>query len=85
MLQESETVVALGTPVLEIADPRGERDDDQLALDLARENNMPADNIKRAIQKGTGTKDGVGVEKIDDRTFRIHGIDSAPHIPAMMT
>lgn len=39
----------------------------------------------QAYKEGTGTADDVGVEKIDDRTFRIHGVNPAPHIPAMMT
>ncbi len=34
---------------------------------------------------GTGTMEGVGVEAIDERTVRIHGVNPAPHIPAMMT
>ena len=39
----------------------------------------------QAYFDGTGTREEVGVEKIDDRTFRITAIDSAPHVPAMMT
>ncbi|MCC7362633.1 MAG: twin-arginine translocation signal domain-containing protein [Anaerolineales bacterium] len=39
----------------------------------------------QAYFDGTGTREEVGVEKIDDRTFRIHGVDSVPHVPAMMT
>ena len=39
----------------------------------------------QAYKEGTGTADGVGVEKVDDRTFRIYGVNPAPHIPAMMT
>jgi oligopeptide transport system substrate-binding protein len=34
---------------------------------------------------GTGTADDVGVTKVDDRTFRITGVNPVPHIPAMMT
>src|SRR4028118_1781445 len=30
----------------------------RLAIEKARENSMPADNIKRAIQKGTGELEG---------------------------
>ena len=30
----------------------------RLAVDTARENNMPGDNIKRAIQRGTGELEG---------------------------
>jgi YebC/PmpR family DNA-binding regulatory protein len=36
----------------------------RLAVDTARENNMPGDNIKRAIQRGTGELDGVAYEEI---------------------
>lgn len=34
------------------------------ALDLARANNMPADNITRAIKKGTGELEGVNYEEL---------------------
>src|SRR5690349_9054699 len=34
------------------------------ALDLARANNMPADNIARAIKKGTGELEGVNYEEL---------------------
>ena len=34
------------------------------ALDLAKANNMPADNVDRAIKKGTGTLEGVVYEEI---------------------
>ena len=36
----------------------------RLAVDTARENNMPGDNIKRAIQRGTGELDGAAYEEI---------------------
>jgi YebC/PmpR family DNA-binding regulatory protein len=36
----------------------------RLAVDTARENNMPGDNIKRAIQRGTGELEGVAYEEI---------------------
>jgi oligopeptide transport system substrate-binding protein len=39
----------------------------------------------QAYKEGTGTAADIGVEKVDDRTFRIYGINPAPHIPAMMT
>jgi oligopeptide transport system substrate-binding protein len=39
----------------------------------------------QAYKEGTGTVDDVGVEKIDDRTFRIYGADSIPYLPAMLT
>lgn len=34
------------------------------AIQLARENNMPNDNIERAIKKGTGELDGVSYEEV---------------------
>lgn len=34
------------------------------ALDLARSNNMPADNVSRAIKKGTGELEGVHYEEL---------------------
>jgi len=36
----------------------------RLAIDGAKANNMPADNIKRAIQKGTGELQGVSYEEV---------------------
>lgn len=39
----------------------------------------------QAYKEGTGTVEDVGVEKIDDRTIRIHGVTSIPHLPAMLT
>jgi len=36
----------------------------RLAIDKARENNMPGDNIQRAIQRGTGELEGVAYEEI---------------------
>ena len=36
----------------------------RLALDKAREANMPADNLKRAIDRGTGNLDGAHYEEI---------------------
>ena len=36
----------------------------RLAIDKAKANNMPADNIKRAIMKGTGELPGVSYEEI---------------------
>lgn len=42
----------------------------RLAIDKAKSNNMPADNIKRAIQKGTGELPGVAYE---DVTYEAYG------------
>jgi YebC/PmpR family DNA-binding regulatory protein len=36
----------------------------RLAIQTAKSNNMPADNIKRAIQKGTGELPGVAYEEV---------------------
>jgi YebC/PmpR family DNA-binding regulatory protein len=36
----------------------------RLAIDKARENNMPKDNIERAIKKGTGELEGAQLEEI---------------------
>lgn len=36
----------------------------RIAIDKAKGNNMPNDNIKRAIQKGAGTMDGVVYEEL---------------------
>ncbi|MCS6924057.1 MAG: YebC/PmpR family DNA-binding transcriptional regulator [Fimbriimonadales bacterium] len=36
----------------------------RLAIEKAREHHMPADNIKRAIQKGTGEVEGVHYEEV---------------------
>ena len=36
----------------------------RLAIQKARENSMPADNIKRSIQRGTGEVDGAAYEEI---------------------
>ena len=42
----------------------------RLAIQTAKDNNMPADNIKRAIQKGTGELPGVAYEEV---TFEGYG------------
>jgi YebC/PmpR family DNA-binding regulatory protein len=42
----------------------------RLAIQTAKDSNMPADNIKRAIQKGTGELPGVSYEEI---TFEGYG------------
>jgi YebC/PmpR family DNA-binding regulatory protein len=36
----------------------------RLAIQSAKDNNMPADNITRAIKKGTGELEGVNYEEI---------------------
>jgi YebC/PmpR family DNA-binding regulatory protein len=42
----------------------------RFAIEKAKENNMPADNIKRAIMKGTGELPGMAYE---DATYEIYG------------
>lgn len=43
----------------------------RLAIDKAKENSMPADNIKRAVQKGTGELDGEG--QYEEVTYEGYG------------
>jgi YebC/PmpR family DNA-binding regulatory protein len=42
----------------------------RMAIATARQNSMPADNIKRAVQRGTGELDG---GNLDERTFEGYG------------
>ncbi len=42
----------------------------RLAIDKAKASNMPADNIKRAVQKGTGELPGVNYE---DAVYEVYG------------
>ncbi len=46
----------------------------RLAVQKARENNMPSDNIQRAIQKGTGGQDGDSFEQITYEGYAVGGI-----------
>jgi YebC/PmpR family DNA-binding regulatory protein len=47
----------------------------RLAIDRARENNMPKDNIERAITRGTGEgKDGGGLEEVFYEGYGPHGV-----------
>jgi YebC/PmpR family DNA-binding regulatory protein len=67
----------------------------RLAIEKAREHHMPAENIKRAIQKGTGELEGVTYEEITyegygpggvaimavpDRQPQPHGCRAAPPV-----
>ena len=45
----------------------------RLAVDKAYENNMPKDNIERAIKRGTGGLDGVNYEEIRYEGYGING------------
>jgi YebC/PmpR family DNA-binding regulatory protein len=47
----------------------------QLAMERARAQNMPKDNIERAIRRGTGEgKDGVSIEEVVYEGFGPHGV-----------
>jgi len=46
----------------------------RLAVQKAREVNMPADNIERAIQRGVGGKDGAQLEDIRYEGYGPHGV-----------
>ena len=46
----------------------------KLALQNARENNIPKENIQRAIQKGLGTLDGVSFEEITYEGYGTAGV-----------
>jgi YebC/PmpR family DNA-binding regulatory protein len=47
----------------------------QLAIDRARSQNMPKDNIERAIKRGTGeSKEGFEIEEVTYEGFAPHGI-----------
>src|ERR1700712_5452767 len=54
----------------------------RLATDKGKEQNMPADNIKRAIDRGTGNLDGVNYEEI---RYEGYGINGAAVIVDCMT
>jgi YebC/PmpR family DNA-binding regulatory protein len=41
----------------------------RIAIQKARENSMPADNIKRAIQRGTGELDGINYDEINYEAY----------------
>ena len=45
----------------------------RLAIDKGKEQNMPADNIKRAIDRGAGNLDGVNYEEIRYEGYGING------------
>jgi YebC/PmpR family DNA-binding regulatory protein len=45
----------------------------RLAIDKGKDQNMPADNIKRAIDRGTGQLDGVSYEEIRYEGYGING------------
>ncbi len=45
----------------------------RLAVDKAYENNMPKDNVERAIKRGTGGLDGVNYEEIRYEGYGLHG------------
>ena len=54
----------------------------RLAVDKAADANMPKDNVTRAIQRGTGTLDGVNYEEV---RYEGYGINGAAIIVDCMT
>ncbi len=46
----------------------------RLAINTAKSNNMPMDNINRAIKKGTGELEGVNYEEINYEAYGPHGV-----------
>ena len=54
----------------------------RLAMDKATENNMPKDNIERAVKRGTGDLDGVNYEEI---RYEGYGVAGAAVIVDCMT
>lgn len=46
----------------------------RLAVQKARENNMPGDNIQRAIQKGTGELEGESLEQVNYEGYAAGGV-----------
>jgi YebC/PmpR family DNA-binding regulatory protein len=46
----------------------------RLAMQKAREVNMPADNVERAVQRGAGGKDGAQLEEIRYEGYGPHGV-----------
>ncbi len=45
----------------------------RLAVDKAYENNMPKDNVERAIKRGSGELDGVSYEEVRYEGYGLHG------------
>ena len=55
----------------------------KLAIDKAKEANMPADNVKRAIERGTGEgKEGVQIEEI---TYEVYGPEGSAVLVTCLT
>ena len=54
----------------------------RLAIDKGKEQNMPADNIKRAVDRGSGNAEGVNYEEI---RYEGYGIQGAAVIVECMT
>ncbi|MCE5198464.1 MAG: YebC/PmpR family DNA-binding transcriptional regulator [Armatimonadota bacterium] len=67
-LQRGKIFTKLAREIIVAAKEGGGNPDSNLALRMAvqkaRENSMPADNIKRAIQRGTGEIEGASYEEI---------------------
>jgi YebC/PmpR family DNA-binding regulatory protein len=45
----------------------------RLAVDKAYENNMPKDNVERAVKRGSGGLDGVNYEEVRYEGYGLHG------------
>ena len=45
----------------------------KLAIDKAKDSNMPNDNVQRAIQRGTGSLEGVNYEEIRYEGYGFNG------------
>src|SRR5699024_2151818 len=54
----------------------------RLAIEKARDANMPNDNIERAVQKGTGTLEGANFEEV---TYEGYGPSGVPVIVHALT
>lgn len=50
------------------------------AIDKAKADNMPNDNIERAVKKATGTLDGASYEELDYEGYGPHGIAIIVHV-----
>jgi YebC/PmpR family DNA-binding regulatory protein len=45
----------------------------RLAIDKAKDSNMPSDNVQRAVQRGTGSLEGVNYEEIRYEGYGLNG------------
>ncbi|MHB9038190.1 MAG: YebC/PmpR family DNA-binding transcriptional regulator [Armatimonadota bacterium] len=77
-LQRGKIFTKLAREIIVAAKEGGGNPDANLALRMAiqkaRENSMPADNIKRAIQRGTGEIEGANFEEITYEGYGVAGV-----------